>query len=74
MHEGALVGDGGVGAYEDVVCDGLAEDFDFEDVGNDLFGFSVDVWVDEGDIVVAGDDVAQSTESLFNALQCDRVW
>lgn len=34
VDDTALVGEGHVGACEDVVSDGLAEDFDAEDVGN----------------------------------------
>lgn len=34
MHDAALIGEGHVGACEDVVGDGLAEDFDAEDVGD----------------------------------------
>jgi hypothetical protein len=37
----------------------LPEDLDLEDVGNDLFGLSVDVRVYEGNVVVAGDNVAE---------------
>lgn len=34
MDEAPLVGEGHVGTCEDVVGDGLAEDFDAEDVGD----------------------------------------
>ena len=34
VHDAALVGEGHVGACEDVVGDGLAEDFDAEDIGD----------------------------------------
>ena len=37
MHDAALVGEGHVGACEDVVGDGLAEDFDAEDVSDTVF-------------------------------------
>jgi hypothetical protein len=37
----------------------LAEYFDAQDVGNYFFGFALDIGVDEGDMIVGGDDVAQ---------------
>lgn len=46
VGERSLVRDGRVGTDEHVVADGLTEDFDFEDVGDDFFGFAVEVWVD----------------------------
>lgn len=39
VDDTALVGEGHVGACEDVVGDGLAEDFDTEDVGNTIVVF-----------------------------------
>jgi len=38
----------------------LTEYFDAEDVGDYLFGFALDVGVDEGDVVVRYDNVAES--------------
>lgn len=59
VHETAVVGDGAVTADEDVVGDGLPEDLDLEDIGNYLLRLAVDVGVDEGDIVVACNDIAE---------------
>lgn len=59
MYDAALVGESHVGADQDVVGDGLAEDVDAEDVGDYFFGFALDVRVDEGDVVVADDYVAE---------------
>ena len=61
-------GEGHVGAREDVGGDGLAEDFDAEGVGDDFFCFALQVRVDEGDVVVAADDVAEGREALFDTL------
>lgn len=74
MYETALVCDGTVASDEDVVGDGLAEYFDLEDVCDDFLGLAIDVGVDECDIVIAGDDVAESGETLLDALDADRVW
>jgi hypothetical protein len=43
VHEPAVVRDRAVGADEDVVCDGLAEDLDLEDVRDDLLRLAVNV-------------------------------
>ncbi len=59
MDEAALVGDRAIAADENVVRDGLPEDFDLEDIGDDLFRFPVDVGVHEGDVVVARDDISE---------------
>lgn len=73
MDETALIGDRAVAADEDVVADGLAEDLDLEHVGDDLLGLAVDVRVDECDVVVACDDVAERGEPLLDALYGDGV-
>ena len=71
VDEGALVAYPAVTPDEDVVGNGLPEDFDLEDVGDDLFGLAVNVGVDEGDIVVAGDDVAEGRQAFLDALDGD---
>jgi hypothetical protein len=72
VDEAALVGEGAVAADEDVGRDRLPEDLDLEDVGDDLLGLAVDVRVDEGDIVVARDDVAEGRQPLLDPLDRDR--
>jgi len=59
VYDAALVGESHVGADEDVVGNGLAEDFDAEDVGDYFFGFALEVGVHEGDVVVGDDYVAE---------------
>ena len=59
MYDAALVGKCHVGTYEDVVGDGLTEDFDAEDVGDYFFGFALEIGVDEGDVVVGDYDVSK---------------
>lgn len=73
MDEAALVGEGHVAAHEDIVGDSLAEDLYAEDVGDDLFSLALEVWVDEGDVVVGGDDVAEGGEALLDAGDADAV-
>lgn len=59
MHQASLIGDGTVASDEHVIGDGLAENFDLEHIGDDLFCFPIHVRVDKGDIVVARDDVSE---------------
>ena len=63
-----MVGERHVGANEYVVGDGLAEDFDAQDVGDYFFRFALQVRVYEGDVVVGDDYVAQGGEAFFYSL------
>lgn len=67
LDESAVVAEDTVGADEQVVGDGVAEDLDAEGVGDDLLGLLVEVGVDEGHVVVAGDAVAEGRELLLDA-------
>jgi hypothetical protein len=58
MYESSLICDRTIAPDEDVVCDGLSEDLDFENVCDDLLCLAVNVGVDEGNIVVACNDIA----------------
>jgi len=71
MHDAALVAQTHVTADQDVVRDRLAEHLDAQDVGDQLFRFALQVRVDNGDVVVAADDVAQCGEALLDALDLD---
>jgi hypothetical protein len=73
VHDAALVAQAHVAAGQDIVRDRLAEDLDAEDVGDDFFGFALEVRVHEGDVVVGADDVAEGGEALFDALDLDAV-
>lgn len=59
VHKAALIGDGTIASNEDVIGDSLSEDLNLEDVCDDFFGFSVDIWVNESDIVVACDHISE---------------
>ena len=58
VYESAVVADNAVSAYKEIVGDWISEDLDAKSVSDDLFGFLVEVRVDEGHVVVAGDAVA----------------
>lgn len=71
VDEAALVGQGHVASDEDVIGDSLAEDLYAKHVGDDLFRLALQVRVDEGDVVVGGDDVAEGGEALLDAGDAD---
>jgi hypothetical protein len=73
VYEGALVAQNGVRADEVLIGDVTSENFDLENVVDDLLGFLVDVGVDESHVVVACDDVAQRRQTLLDALDYDGV-
>jgi hypothetical protein len=73
VDEPAVVRDRAVGADEDVVGHGLAEDLDLEDVRDQLLRLPVDVGVHERDVVVRGDDVAERGQPLLDPLDLHRV-
>lgn len=53
MYQTTLIRQGTVRSNENVGGDGLSENFDFEGIGDDFFRFTVDIRVDERDVVVA---------------------
>ena len=73
MDDGALIGDGAVGPNEGIPSDGVPENLNPEGIGNDLLGVTVEVRVDEGDVVVGGDNVPEGGETLLNALDNNLV-
>lgn len=74
MYQTTLVAEGHVAADEDVVGNGLPEDLDTEDVGDDLLCLALKIGVNEGDVVVGDDDVTERRQTLLYALNLDLVW
>ena len=54
-----MVGQSHIGADKDVVGDSLAEDFNTEDIGDDFFSFTLEVGMDESDVVVGNNNVSE---------------
>lgn len=73
MYETALICDGAVAPDQNVVRDCLSEDLDFEHVSDDFLRFAIDIRMNKGDIVVAGDNISQRGETLIDALDCDCI-
>ena len=73
MDKTALVRNGAVASDQHVICNGLSEHLDFEDVRDDLLRLAVNVGVDERDVVVACDHVPESRQAFFHSLHCDGI-
>lgn len=69
MNKTTLISDCTVRTDKDVVSNRLAEDFDFEDVGDDLLRLAVNVGVHQCDMVVASDHVSERRQSLLDTLK-----
>ena len=74
MHEAAVVRQVAVATDKGVVRDARAECFDLQHVADDVLGFRVQVDMDERDVVVARDDIAQRIVALLDTLDLDAVW
>jgi hypothetical protein len=59
MDESTLVRDDAITPYKNVVCNRLPKHFDLEDVRDDLLRLSINVWVNEGDVVVTCNHVSE---------------
>ena len=73
VDEATLVGEAHVASHEHVVGNRLAEHLDAEDIGDDLFRLALEVGVDEGNVIVCGNDIAEGGEALLDALDAHRV-
>jgi hypothetical protein len=72
-YQTTLVAQSAVGSDKDVIGNSLSEDLDLQDIGNDLLSLTVDIGVNQCNVVVAGNNIAQSRKSLLNALDGNRV-
>ena len=59
MNEATLVRELAVGPNESVSCDGGSVGFDTQDISDDLLCVLVEFWMEEGDVVIAGNAVAK---------------
>ncbi len=85
VDEATIVAKGAVSADEDIAGDGLAEDLDAEGVGDNLLRFlavrkkgenadPIQVRMDEGHVIIAGNAIAKRGEFLFHTLNDHGVW
>lgn len=73
MHDAALVRERHVRAGQDVVCDGLAEDFNTQHISDDLLRLALQIGMYERNMVVGADDVAERGQALFDSLDLDAI-
>ena len=59
MDQATVVAEDAVGAHQHVVGNGVAEHLNTESVGYYFFSLFVQVGVDQGNVIIAGDAVAQ---------------
>ena len=59
VHDTTSVAEAHVAAGQHIVGDRLAEDFNTQHVGDDLFRLALQIGVHEGDVVVGADDVSE---------------
>lgn len=59
VDDSSLVGECHVRSDQDVVGNGLTENLDAENIGDDFLGFALNIWVDKCDMVVTDDYVSE---------------
>jgi len=73
VNEASVIGERAIRADEGLACDSCPIGFDLEHVLDDLFGVFVQFGVDEGDVVVASNDISEGAEPFFDSLNFDGV-
>jgi len=71
VDHGSLVVETAVAAHQRVVGDRVTEDLHTQHVRHDFLGLAVNIRVDEGDVVVADDDVTKGRKTLLDTLDDD---
>ena len=71
MDQSSVVVEGAVSAHQGVVCDCCSENLHAQGVCDQLLGLLVEVWVDQGHVVVAGDAVPEGRQLLLNPPDLD---
>jgi hypothetical protein len=67
VHNTAQIIKHTIAAHQDIIGDCVAENFNIQNVGNDFLSFLVQIGMDQSDVVVAGDHVAQRRQTLLDA-------
>mmetsp|Transcript_46829 Transcript_46829/g.141855 ORF Transcript_46829/g.141855 Transcript_46829/m.141855 type:complete len:304 (-) Transcript_46829:106-1017(-) len=73
MDHSPLIGELRVRSDQSLTGDGLTEHLHSQYVRDDVLSLSINVGMDEGDVIVAGDDVPQRRQPLLDALNDDAV-
>ena len=75
MHKSSLIAEWAVSSDKNLLifslryisCDGGSKDLYAESVGNNFLCFFVQIWVDEGYVIVTNNAISKSWQFLFNA-------
>ena len=73
MNDATLIGEQRIAADENAIGDGLSKALDVQCIREDLFGFLVQIGMDERDVIVAGNDISQRRQTLFAPSQTNVV-
>lgn len=73
MHHTALVRKDAVRSHEGVAGNGLTEDLNAKNVGDDVLSLAIKVCVHESDVVVGCNAVSESGQTLLNTLHNNSV-
>ena len=68
MDETSVIAECAVRSDERLTCNSGSICFNFKYVLNNFFSVLVKFWMDECNMVIAGDDITEGTESIFNSL------
>lgn len=71
MHQRSLITNPAITPHQDIIGDRLTEHLHLQNISNNLLRLPVNIGVHERDVIVAGDDVAQGGETLFDSLEGD---
>ncbi len=74
MDNSSLVAQGHIAPHQNIIGDCLPKDLHAKNIGDDFLGFTLDVGVHQGDVVISTDDVAEGGEALLNPLNLDGIW
>mmetsp|Transcript_23683 Transcript_23683/g.68472 ORF Transcript_23683/g.68472 Transcript_23683/m.68472 type:complete len:217 (+) Transcript_23683:227-877(+) len=73
MDHASLVGKLGVRTHQGLATYRLSKDFHAENITNDFFGFTIRVGMNQSNVIVGTNDIAQGRKAFFNPLYDDLV-
>jgi len=74
MDQSSLIGEVTVGSDQDILSNSLTENLNIQNISDDLLSLSVNIRMDQSDVIVTGDDVSEGGQALLNTLNDDGVW
>lgn len=74
MNQSALVAEGTIAANQYITGDSFAKHLNLQRVGNNFLSFAVNVGMNQSNVIIARNNIAQCTKTLFNSLNGNRIW